>query len=59
MLGPALRVLKKWQGAIRDADTALLEAGEEPAPVDFRLGEGATDSEDHALAVVTTTSTKP
>jgi len=37
---------------IRDADTALFEAGQEPAPVDFCLGECATDTEDHALAVI-------
>ena len=37
---------------IRDAEAALLEAGEEVAPVDFGFGEGAGDAEDEAFAVV-------
>ena len=37
---------------IGDADTALLEADEELAPVDPGLGEGAGDTEDDAPAVI-------
>ena len=38
--------------AVGDADAALLEAGEEVAPMDLGLGEGAGDAEDEAFAVV-------
>lgn len=34
------------------ADAALLERDEQFAPVDFGFGEGATDSKDHAFAVL-------
>lgn len=37
---------------IRNADAAFLESGQKSAPVDFGLGQGATDTEDHTLAVV-------
>lgn len=37
---------------VGNADAALLEPDEESAPVDFGLGERATDAEDHAFAVV-------
>ena len=37
---------------IGDADTALLEADEELAPVDPGLGEGAGDNKDDALALI-------
>ena len=39
--------------AVGDAEAALLEAGEEIAPVDLGFGEGAGDAEDEAFAVVT------
>ncbi len=38
---------------IWDADAVLLETGQESAPVDFGLGKGAADAEDHALTVIT------
>ena len=38
--------------AVGDAEAALLEAGEEVAPVDLGFGEGAGDAEDEAFAVV-------
>ena len=38
--------------AVGDADAALLEAGEEVAPVDLGFGEGAGDAEDEAFAIV-------
>ena len=37
---------------VRNADAAFLEGDEEFAPVDFGFGEGATDTKDHAFAVV-------
>ena len=38
--------------AVGDADAALLETGEEVAPMDLGLREGAGDTEDEAFAVV-------